>query len=199
MKNCRWIYGLLLTLTGCTAYQNPASLAPPAFSAEELSARIHLKVAVRLPEKADFELIKDAYMREAYYDLAVSRANRLVAVLRGCQVVDSISIENVKESYDVVIVDLPVKVERTGLDDPMALIYGGVLPVYSKDERGVRFGFLKGGSGDFTFTWTESKVIAIWAPVVAAGNSKWETSRKSTKYWYDLRAELLKTFSSINR
>jgi hypothetical protein len=188
---------LTLVLSGCTAYRHPASLKPPAFTADELADRLHLKVAVRMPSISELETVKNANVREVYYEMEVEHAHRLISILTDCQVVESVvAIDEADGPFDAIIVDLPMNVERTDMDDPMALMYGGVLPVYSKAERGIHFRFLKGGDGEFTFEWTESEVISLWAPVLTAGNSKWTTSGKSTAYWYDLRAELLRTFST---
>lgn len=189
---------LTLVLAGCAAYRHPASLKPPAFTADELAARLHLKVAVRMPSISEFETVKDANVREVYYEREVEHAKRLISIMTDCQVVESVvALDEAGGPFDAIIVDLPMNVERTGMDDPMALIYGGVLPVYSKAERGIHFRFLKGGDGEFTFKWTESEVISLWAPVLTAGNSKWTTSRTSTVYWYDLRAQLLRAFSTV--
>lgn len=186
-------------MIGCAAYQHPASTKPPTFTAGELNGRLHMNVAVQMPVMTQFESIKDSNMRQTQYDLATSHAQRLIEILRDCEVVDSVSpTDGDAQSYAAVIQDLTMNVERTGMDDPMALVYGGVLPVYSKSERGVHFRFLKGGSGEFTFEWTESVVISVWAPLMTVGSSKWETNRKSTTYWYDLRKELLKAFTSVD-
>jgi hypothetical protein len=191
--------GLALILSGCAVYKNPVSLQPPAFTPEELRARLSLNVAVHIPNETEFQSIKDPNMRRFRVDAAIAHANQLVSILRDCQVVNFVAAGETSDDIDdAVIVDLPMQVERTGMDDPMALIYGGVLPVYTKGERGIHFRFIKCGSGDFTFRWTESVVVAIWAPLIAAGNSKWETNRRSTKYWYDLRTELIRAFSSAD-
>ena len=189
---------LTLVLAGCAAYRHPASLKPPAFTADELAARLHLKVAVRMSSISELETVKNVNVREVYYEKEVEHAHRLISILTDCQVVESVvAIDEAGGPFDAIIVDLPMNVERTDMDDPMALMYGGVLPVYSKAERGIHFRFLKGGAGDFTFKWTESEVMSLWAPVLATGNSKWTMSRKSTAYWYDLRAQLLRAFSTI--
>ena len=189
---------LTLVLAGCAAYRHPAALKPPAFTADELAARLHLKVAVRMPSISELETVKNVNVREVYYEKEVEHAHRLISILTDCQVVESVvAIDEAGGPFDAIIVDLPMNVERTDMDDPMALMYGGVLPVYSKAERGIHFRFLKGGAGDFTFKWTESEVMSLWAPVLAAGNSKWTMSRTSTAYWYDLRAQLLGAFSTI--
>ena len=189
---------LTLVLAGCAAYRHPAALKPPTFTADELAARLHLKVAVRMSSISELETVKNVNVREVYYEKEVEHAHRLISILTDCQVVESVvAIDEAGGPFDAIIVDLPMNVERTDMDDPMALMYGGVLPVYSKAERGIHFRFLKGGAGDFTFKWTESEVISLWAPVLAAGNSKWTMSRTSTAYWYDLRAQLLGAFSTI--
>ena len=193
------VAGLVVLATGCVAYRNAAPRQAPSFSAEELSARLPLKIGVHMPQPAEFQSVPEQFERQFRYEMALGEAKRLISTLTACQVVESVSfVESAGDSYDVILMALPRTTEQTGLDDPWLLLYGGAVPTYSKSERGVSFRFLKGGSGDVIFKWTESTVIGLWAPLVSGSSSKWQSSRKSTTYWYDLRSEMLRVFSHLS-
>jgi hypothetical protein len=184
---------------GCVSYQHPGPNGPPALSAEELGARLPIKVGIRMPTMVDFQAIPNDSQRQFQYDLAVTESKRLLSILADCQVAQSVSAADTNvDSYDAVIVALPRSVERTDLDDPWLLLYGGIIPSHSKDERGIAFRFVKGGRGDVVFKWTESRVVGVWAPLVSASGDKWTSSRKATTYWQDLRTEMLRVFSNLS-
>ncbi len=202
MKHIIFFLCLIFAVFGCAVYKNPASKVPPAFTADELSKRLHLKIGVQIPKKSQFESIKSSSERKWQYDMAVADTDRLIKTLEECQIVDSISrVDEDYTGYDMVIMNLLVGAHpKGGGQDPMILIYGGVLPLHEKSERGIHFQFLSGAEGEFKFQWTESVVVSIWAPVMTVGNAKWQDSgnakKSATTYWYDLRSELLKVFSS---
>jgi hypothetical protein len=186
---------LVVFVAGCVSYQNPGPSGRPTLSVEELAGRLPIKVGIRMPTMVEFQAIPNEHQRQLQYDLALSESKRLLSILTDCQVLQSVSaVESSLDSYDAVIVALPRSVGRTDLDDPWLLLYGGVIPSYSKNERGISFRFEKGGHGDVLFKWTESLVVGLWAPFVSASGEKWMSSRKSTTYWQDLRAEMLRVF-----
>lgn len=198
MKHLFFFIGLVALVSGCASYRNPAPLQPPTFSAEELRSRVPLRIGVQFPKLADFQNLPNDFDRQIRYELATNESKRLISILNDCQVVESISsASSESDPYDVILMALPRGGESTGMDDPWLLLYGGALPYYSKDERGISFRFLKGGNGDATFKWTESKVVGIWAPLVSAGGQGWHATRTSGTYWYDLRAYLIQVFSVI--
>lgn len=196
----RWVlFGVFLALTGCTVYRHAAPPKPPDFTAAELGTRLHLKVGVLLPSQREFEVIPQDSIREREYKLAVQGAQRLVSVLAASQIVDSVEAADSDQGpYDVILASLPLDGHSTGMDSPAILMYGGVLPQYSKADAGVRFRFVKGGSGEFTFNWTQSELVALWAPVMAV-SPEWQISRESSTYWRDLRTALLAKFSSLQQ
>lgn len=148
-----------------------------------------------MPDAAAFASLPSEYERKSRYDAARQESERLVRILTDCQLFDEVFLlEEAGRECDCELLALPRTVERTSLDDPWLLLYGGVIPSYSKNERGISFRFVKGASGDVIFRWTEEMVIGFWAPVVA-GSKGWAGSRRASTYWHDLRAEMYRVFT----
>jgi len=187
-------------LPGCVSYKNPGPNGPPVFSQQDIQTRVAIRVGVRAPNKTDFLTVAEPSEREWRYTAALDEAKRLVRILSDCQLFESVVLtESGDTSCDVLLLALPRSVERTQLDDPWLLLYGGVIPSHSKNERGVCFRFLRGGTGDVIFKWTEEVVIGLWAPAVSSSSEKWESSRSSSTYWRDLRTEMLQVFSHTTK
>jgi hypothetical protein len=184
---------------GCVSYKNPGPSGPPAYTGEEVKRRISVRIGVRVTEEAAFNSLPNAYERKWRYEAARQESERLVRILADCQLFDEVVLlEEAGRECDFELLALPRTGERTSLDDPWLLLYGGVVPSYSKNERGICFRFVKGASGDVIFRWTEEMVVGLWAPVVS-GSKGWTSSRRASTYWRDLRAEMYRVFSEVEK
>lgn len=198
MKHWAFWTIILVISSGCASYKNPGPNGPPHFTTDELSRRLHLSVLILKPRISDFSAITDESEQEWRREAADRESQRLQRILLDCQIFDGVTLgDSPVDGGAVVLRALPRNIERTGLDDPWLLLYGGVIPSYSKNERGVAFRVLRPNSGDFVFKWTEEVVIGLWAPAVAGSSGKWESSRARSTYWVDLRHELLRTFAML--
>ncbi len=169
------------------------------YTEEELKQTIPIRIGVRVTGAEAFKSLPSEHERKWRYEAARQESERLVQILTDCQLFDEVVLlEGTERECDFELLALPRTVERTSLDDPWLLLYGGVVPSYSKNERGICFRFVKGGSGDVIFRWTEEVVIGLWAPVVS-GSKGWTASRKASTYWRDLRTEMYRVFSEAER
>lgn len=183
-------------LSGCVTYKNPASNEPPVFSPVELRDQVPCVVTIRAPSIHDFASMSEEWRRQSALTAAQRMSSRLVNILNQCQLfLDVRLIDDDRDQGDIHIEAIPQPIARTQTDDPWLLMYGGIIPVHSKNEKGIAFHILKGGSGEFTFSWIEESVIGFWAPVVDGSAEKWKSNRDGSSYWSDLRKALYQRFS----
>ncbi len=187
----------LLILTGCTTVKNPGPTRETNFTEEELKQRIELVVHVERPEMSDLDDMIPEHLKWAIYQSASREAKRLEELLRQCKLFTEVvsQRDDLDPRPTVTIKPLPRKTEYTGFDDPMILIYGGIFPLYYKENHGVAFS-LKESNREFRFEHTKEAVVGLIAPVMSASSKSWSARTEDATYWNKLRAELLKFFRS---
>jgi len=186
-------------VAGCASFKNPGPSGPPVYAEAELKQKVAVRIGVRAPEASAFSSVSNEFERKLMFDAALQESERLVQILTDCRLFDAVTlIERSNPDCDFELLALPRTVERTSMDDPWLLLYGGVIPSYSKQERGICFRFVKGASGDVIFRWTEEVVIGLWAPFVSSSKG-WTGSRRASTYWHDLRVEMLKVFTEAEK
>lgn len=191
---------ILFVATGCAVYKNPAPSIPGETATLGWHAHYPLHICVRTPQGADFNCIRDKNIRQFELQQSISEAQRLVKILNQCRLFDEVTMSDPEStSCDITIAALPRTCERTDYDSPWLLLYGGVLPIYSKNNKGVYFEFLDGSDEEFSFDWTEEMVIGLWAPVVRIAGTNWQFGHTSNLYWKQLRTALIQKFDDIQK
>jgi hypothetical protein len=190
----------LLSTTGCAVYRNPVSIKPHAAIAAQWQVQYPIDVCVKNPQARDFSGIRSEMGQRIELQIALDESRRMVEVLNQCHLFKSVRLSDADAgACDLRIAALPRTQERTGSDDPMALIYLGILPVYLKENESINFQFLGGESDDFRFPWTEECFIGFWSPVVRVAGDNWQYGHSSSLYWVELRKALIKKFDQIRR
>lgn len=184
-------------LTGCATVKNPGPTRETNFTEEELKQRIELVVHVERPEMSDLDDMIPEDVKWAIYQSASRESKRLEDLLRQCNLFTEVVSQrtNLDRRPTVTIKPLPRKSEYTGFDDPMILIYGGIFPLYYKENHGVAFS-LKESNSEFRFEYTTEAVVGLIAPAMSASSKSWSAKTEDETYWNNLRAELLKFFRS---
>ncbi len=186
-----------VALSGCATFKNPGPPKLASFNEQELEERIDLVVHVDMPEMCDLDDMIPDHTKRWVYNRAKYESERLVDTLRKCDLFKSVVTRRIEPDTEqiVTIKALPRIRESTGFEDPMILIYGGIFPIYSKDNHGISFALVE-SNNDFHFEWTEETIIGWVAPVISAANKNWSSKRVNEAYWNQLRAELIDFFEA---
>lgn len=178
-------------LVGCATTKNPGPAPSAHFSDNELRDKLDITVHVEMPEIRDLDDMIPDETKIWVYERARFESQRLVEILRKCELFKNVVTRRIDPNLEriVTVKALPRKTEGTGFEDPMILIYGGIIPIYSKNNHGVSFALVESNS-DFHFEWTEETVIGLIAPVMSATQKNWSSKRENEDYWNQLRAKL---------
>lgn len=186
-----------VALSGCATFKNPGPPQFASFNEQELEERIDLVVHLEMPEMGDLDDMIPDHTKRWVYNRAKYESERLIDILRKCELFKSVVTRRIKPDTEpiVTIKALPRKRESTGFEDPMILIYGGIFPIYSKENHGISFALVE-SNNDFHFEWTEEFMIGWVAPIISATNKNWSSKRVNEAYWNQLRTELLHFFKA---
>jgi hypothetical protein len=195
--------GLLpIALTGCAALKSPAPSFPQPSLASQWHTRYTFSVCVRSPILADFNGVTNHWERQFKMQSASLDANRLAEILSTCRLFESVVVSNIDSSAESLVIEaLPNTPPYADPDQVWLMLYAGVIPIYDRVDKSVRFKFMDKGHDAFLFPWTEQTVIGFWAPFVAALGPGWQLApplwwkypRFQGSYWKDLRSALIET------
>jgi hypothetical protein len=182
----------MVLTSGCAAFRNPAAVEPPRSFSDRFDEWLPCAVGVRPLDPEEFL----PFEREIAHRMSMREADRLIEILKHCRIFESVLPAGPDDdAYDVILEPLPRTMHRTGSEDPWLLLSGGVIPFYSKEDRGIRFRIAKGGAGEFAFEWIESTVLGFWAPFVGILGVDWSLRRGDGAYWFELRSSLERRFA----
>lgn len=194
-------FSVLLATTGCVLYKNPASSVPPPTITKQWQVRYPLHLCVKNPHESDFNCITNGYERKWKLEQAYAEAQRLVKILNQCHLFKDVTLSDAGSiSCDLTIEAIPRVFETSEFDwgnNPWIIFYGSIFPLYSENDMGVNFKFLKPTNGDFKFDWTEEYVVGFWALAVDIFGTNWHFSDSSSQYWNRLRSALIQKFDQI--
>lgn len=187
----------LCILSGCTSVKNPGPTEHANFTEEERTERIELVIHVEEPKMSDLDDIIPEETKWWVYKNALHESRRLRSILEECDLFITVrSRPSINDGIHTLSVKpLPREFERTGFDDPMILIYGGIFPLHYKNNHSVAFTLKETGRA-FHFNWSEEAIVGLIASALSSGSREWNSKREDEKYWNLLRAGLLEFFQA---